>query len=108
MRRTANAVAVFEDEVGVEERIARLVSDVAHIRSDMADVEHDIRDLRGKLDATNDAVFEVQSTLEKNIADLRTELKADIASLSRMLERFIDETRVNAEESEARVVWHWP
>jgi chromosome segregation ATPase len=110
MRGSANAVAVFEDEADVEQQVARLESDVAHIRTDMADVKKDLRDLRhevgtlrDKLDVTNEAVFNVKSKLETDIADLRTDLKADLSALTLTLERFIGETRAKAEKTDATV-----
>ena len=51
-------MASMEFNGGMEARIARLESDVAHIRTDLADVKADVRSMRDKLDAKIDAKFD--------------------------------------------------
>ncbi|HVO47956.1 MAG TPA: hypothetical protein VMT29_16650 [Steroidobacteraceae bacterium] len=61
------AAAVLE--VSVQERLARLESDVAHIRSDLCGLRAEVREPRGSF---------VQ--LQKDLADLRVELTQAITS----------------------------
>jgi predicted nucleic acid-binding Zn-ribbon protein len=82
MRRTTGVAECEDEEVHVEERIARLESDVGHLRTDVAEIKVDIRDLRGsvkalsdKMDASFTRVHEsfagLSIAMEKNSADLR-------------------------------------
>ena len=56
-------------EVSVQERLARLESDVAHIHPDLCELRAEVGELRGSF---------IQ--LQKDLADLRVELTKAIAS----------------------------
>ena len=47
---------MFEMEMPLEERVARLEANVEHIQSDISDMKIDIRRLDDKIDGVKDAV----------------------------------------------------
>lgn len=49
----------------VEERIARLESDVGHIRADVSEMKTDIRELRHRIDGVDDKIAALTVSMEK-------------------------------------------
>jgi hypothetical protein len=64
------------DEVDMDERMSVLENDIAHIKVDITEIKVDLRDLRGKLDAANDAIFRSREDLLTRIGALREDLLA--------------------------------
>jgi septation ring formation regulator EzrA len=58
------------EEVPVEERLARLESNVEHIQSDVSEMKVDIRRLNDKIDAVKDSIATQSLTMEKSISRL--------------------------------------
>lgn len=58
------------EEVPVEERLARLESNVEHIQSDVSEMKVDIRRLNDKIDAVKDSIAAQSLTMEKSISRL--------------------------------------
>lgn len=59
------------EEVPVEERLARLESNVEHIQSDVSEMKVDIRRLNDKIDSLKDQVSDLALTMEKSNSQLR-------------------------------------
>jgi predicted nucleic acid-binding Zn-ribbon protein len=90
--RTTTGVAECEDEeVHVEERIARLESDVGHLRTDVAEIKVDIRDLRGSLRALSDKTdASFKSISDKTDASFKSISEKMDASFTRVNECFTE------------------
>jgi len=56
----------------MEERIARLESDVDHLRTHMADVKAEVRALRDKMDAMKERFDKKLEALRERMAQART------------------------------------
>lgn len=81
MPKTANALNVAEEEVDMDERTAVLTADVAHIKNTLIEIKTDFRELRGKLDAANNAIYELRNDLTKTAAELRSDFTTANAGL---------------------------
>jgi hypothetical protein len=70
MRNTVTAKTLAEEEAHMDERtIGVLVSDVSHIKVTLTELRTDVRDLRGKAEAANDAI----ANLNVAISDIKGE-----------------------------------
>ena len=67
----------------MDDRVAKLESDVGHIRSDISRIEGDVREIRGDV-----------KDLRGDIADLRTQLKDEVSGLKLAMEKMRSSQRL--------------
>jgi chromosome segregation ATPase len=72
------AVAIaWEVEMSVEERVAKIESDMGHVRSTLTDVKDDVKYLRGELQGVRGEVQGVRTELQS----FKTEVAKEFASV---------------------------
>jgi hypothetical protein len=82
----------FEAEMIIEERVARLESDVHHMRSDIAEMKVDIRRIDSKVDAVKDSVAALEvrmlggfAAVDGKFAELEKKMLAGFAELDKKM-----------------------
>jgi chromosome segregation ATPase len=72
--RTANAQTLDEQEVDMDRRLTILETEFTHIKGTL-------NELRGKLDAANEAIFALREDFLRTTGELRTEMKTGFGEL---------------------------
>lgn len=62
--------------MAIEERVARLESDVSFIRADIADIKADMRGLRGEVNSLKTDVYEFKTEVAKEFGRVRASIES--------------------------------
>jgi hypothetical protein len=110
MRNTVTAKSLAEEEAHMDERTTGvLVSDVSHIKVTLTELKTDVRDLRGKAEAANEAIAnlnvaisdikgEFAVALEKASSENRLALERTLGQVTAVMEKHTGETRAAMEK----------